>query len=320
MTKCNHKLDKNNKYCIICGMKVVGGSFREATPEEKKEWENNPAKFIADTIDQPEPIQNEDNEEHLEKEVIKEMITPMQKEENGIDMGINSICNVCNRRYCICPERQIDKSWKQNEEKGEEYPCNIGKCPRHRGIMTNYSKPCTCDDIKKTEKIKLVKCDRCGQIKPLGKILEYPINLDNGMNYRTGKGLCIECSKDVYGLTPSQNEANYCDSRTLEEIANEPKSITTTSTPSQVEEWKEKFDKLMHIFYTRPLNIQEADKNYDTVKQFITSLLQEQGEKKDREWREKISKDIVLLNKQEEELQEQFLHKDAIAQLESLLK
>jgi len=35
----------------------------------------------------------------------------MAKKKKGIDMGINSICNVCDRRYCICPERQADRSW-----------------------------------------------------------------------------------------------------------------------------------------------------------------------------------------------------------------
>lgn len=29
----------------------------------------------------------------------------------SVDMGENSECSVCNRRFCICPERDIDKSW-----------------------------------------------------------------------------------------------------------------------------------------------------------------------------------------------------------------
>jgi len=54
-----------------------------------------------------------------------------------------------------------------------------------------------------------------------------------------------------------------------------------TSTPSQVEEWKERLRLL-----DKQLMTSVPDCDWETLEQFITSLLQEQGEKKDREWRE----------------------------------
>lgn len=37
------------------------------------------------------------------------------------------------------------KEKKENKEEREEL---IEKCPRHKGIMTNYSQPCTCGGIE----------------------------------------------------------------------------------------------------------------------------------------------------------------------------
>lgn len=41
------------------------------------------------------------------------------EQNEGVDMGINSTCIVCNKRYCTCPERQLDRSWKTDQPKEE---------------------------------------------------------------------------------------------------------------------------------------------------------------------------------------------------------
>jgi hypothetical protein len=44
--KCKHILDKNHKYCMICGMLVVSERFIPATEEMQKEWQENPIQFL----------------------------------------------------------------------------------------------------------------------------------------------------------------------------------------------------------------------------------------------------------------------------------
>ena len=36
--KCKHLLDKNKKFCVKCGMRVIGETFRVATQEEMEEF------------------------------------------------------------------------------------------------------------------------------------------------------------------------------------------------------------------------------------------------------------------------------------------
>ena len=50
---------------------------------------------------------NENNKDPNQVRTI--MAEPTKKEK--VDMGINGKCNVCNSRYCSCPERQPDQSW-----------------------------------------------------------------------------------------------------------------------------------------------------------------------------------------------------------------
>jgi len=54
--------------------------------------------------------------------------------------------------------------------------------------------------------------------------------------------------------------------------------------PQEKETWEERFSESMQkIFYIKPINIQEADKNYEEVKQFISQEIQnareEEGER-----------------------------------------
>jgi len=57
-------------------------------------------------------------------------------------------------------------------------------------------------------------------------------------------------------------------------------------TPSQVEGWEERFYKEFN--YIQAIKNEQSGNSYKRITDFISSLLQEQGEKKDREWREKI--------------------------------
>lgn len=43
---CECQLDKNHKYCVKCGVRVVSETFRPATSEEQKEWLENPQEFL----------------------------------------------------------------------------------------------------------------------------------------------------------------------------------------------------------------------------------------------------------------------------------
>ena len=43
---CKHILDKNHKYCIRCGCKVISETLRPATPEEQKQWRENPQELL----------------------------------------------------------------------------------------------------------------------------------------------------------------------------------------------------------------------------------------------------------------------------------
>ena len=39
-----------------------------------------------------------------------------QPKKEPIDLGINSTCDVCDKRFCICPERQFNGEWIKIKE------------------------------------------------------------------------------------------------------------------------------------------------------------------------------------------------------------
>ena len=51
--------------------------------------------------------------------VVNEILFKPEQNE-GIDMGESSTCNVCNKRYCTCPERQPNGSWVKQDDFIEE--------------------------------------------------------------------------------------------------------------------------------------------------------------------------------------------------------
>jgi hypothetical protein len=42
----NHILDKNHKYCVVCGMKVIKEEFIPATEDQQELFLKNPYQFI----------------------------------------------------------------------------------------------------------------------------------------------------------------------------------------------------------------------------------------------------------------------------------
>ena len=108
----------------------------------------------------------------------------------------------------------------------------------------------------------------------------------------------------------------------IDELEQQPKVISN-----------DKIEEIMKEFYNRfvePIDSQMRAKNLNNepcvmgtwkdVGQFLKQSLLSFKSEVDKEWREKIQERIVLLYKQEEELQEQYLHKDAISNLNQLLK
>lgn len=80
-------------------------------------------------------------------------------------------------------------------------------------------------------------------------------------------------------------------------------------TENKMKEFEEEFKEVVGNFY-----------DINDIRNYFKSSLTQQKEAIEKEWRNKIEERIVLLQKQEEELEEQFLHKDSISQLKELLK
>jgi len=89
---------------------------------------------------------------------------------------------------------------------------------------------------------QLVKCDRCGQIKTLGKLLRW----DEDMAHC--KGLCVECAKDTYDAKHEWPESL---NKTLDDINERRKNLEeqkeTTTEPLKKYLNKQGFPSLAKI-------------------------------------------------------------------------
>ena len=165
-----------------------------------------------------------------------------------------------------------------NQDKRE---LKIQNCPRHKGIMTNYSHECTCD------------CDK-----------SQPLSVNSEVEVTPNEEQIIVC-KDCYWRYPIGEKHKYVWGSPApyykcpicgKEVNDFDGHFCSTKLNSEVEEWEKEFDEIcIRNGYKTTLEILVA------AKSFIRQLLSQSKQQAAKGAREKLISELITFKVNETE-------------------